>query len=780
MSPLIGQIFTLLTTLPGNLIYHLVLVFAISGALQGSIQLWRSSNFPQVRRTVQGLGILLGLQLVLFTISGLAWQHLLPASEVLPPLDRAVTLISIVWIAWLWAFPEPGRQADMSSILLTLLTLTLFALTSYFRAHFISVSFNLSLFELIWQGFSLAVVVLGILVLVLRRPNGWGSGLAMLGLALCGHLISLLWRVEGDYPGMVRLMQLASYPILLTLPQRFLSPIARPAVNRTDQPVQQERRRYSTDPKTFHALMSLAAENDTSRLGQALTRGIAHAMLADLCFLVTLNEKNELNVACGYDLIREGSLGGTSIDKESIPMLSNAIQQGRALRLPASSTSSDLKGLGQILGLSDPGHLLSVPITNTERVPVGAILILSPYSNRLWNAEDQTYLSNVANLFIPILERGQVAPAVDGEREQFIKEANELKQKYTQAARELEVLKKKSSQTQTQSARVTSLLAKQEEFQKEIAQLKEENEQLRQTSTSSPAPAPQDSLQLQEELKRSLEEIAHMQNALAESNRRILELEKSPATPLSEKSPATPLSDEQAEVIASISQELRQPMSSIVGYTDLLLGESVGILGSLQRKFVERIKSSTERIGGLIDDMIQLTNLDTGNMQFKPEPIDLNLIIDNAMAYTGSQIREKNITLRLDIPESPAPLQTDRDAFQQILIHLLQNASDCSPSEGTITLRVRLINEEGRDLLSLQVADTGGGIPAEEIPHVFDRRYRADNTLVSGLGDTGVGLAISKTLVEAQNGRIWVDSEAGVGSTFNVLLPVTIEKAEEQ
>jgi signal transduction histidine kinase len=178
--------------------------------------------------------------------------------------------------------------------------------------------------------------------------------------------------------------------------------------------------------------------------------------------------------------------------------------------------------------------------------------------------------------------------------------------------------------------------------------------------------------------------------------------------------------------------------------------------------------------------MIQLINLDTGNMQFKPEPIDLNLIIDNAMAYTGSQIREKNITLRLDIPESPAPLQTDRDAFQQILIHLLQNASDCSPSEGTITLRVRLINEEGRDLLSLQVADTGGGIPAEEIPHVFDRRYRADNTLVSGLGDTGVGLAISKTLVEAQNGRIWVDSEAGVGSTFNVLLPVTIEKAEEQ
>jgi len=474
-------------------------------------------------------------------------------------------------------------------------------------------------------------------------------------------------------------------------------------------------------------------------------------------------------VACGYDLIREGSLGGTSIAKESIPMLSNAIQQGRPLRLPASSTSSDLKGLSQVLGLSDPGHLLSVPVISIERGPVGAILILSPYSNRLWNAEDQTYLSNVANLFIPILERSQAAPAVDGEREQFIKESDELKQKYVQVVRELEVLQKKSSQSHTQSAKVTSLLAKQAELQKEITQLKEENEQLRQAG--SPTQAPQDSLQMQEELNHSLEEMARMRNDLAESNRKILELEKGPAAPLS---------GEQVEVIASISQELRQPMSSIVGYTDLLLGESVGILGSLQRKFIERIKSSTERIGGLIDDMIQLTNLDTGNMQFKTEPIDLNLMIDNAMAYTGSQIREKNITLRLDIPESPAQLQTDRDAFQQILIHLLQNASDCSPSEGTITLRVRLKNEGDRDLLSLQVTDTGGGIPAEEIPHVFARRYRADNTLVSGLGDKGVGLAICKTLVEAQNGRIWVDTEAGVGSTFNVLLPVIIEKPEER
>ena len=138
-------------------------------------------------------------------------------------------------------------------------------------------------------------------------------------------------------------------------------------------------------------------------------------------------------------------------------------------------------------------------------------------------------------------------------------------------------------------------------------------------------------------------EVARLQNTLADANMKVLELEKRSSGSMS---------SDQAEVITSISQELRQPMSSIIGYTDLLLGESVGILGALQRKFIERIKASTERIGSLIEDLIQITTIGTGLMALKPEAIDLNLIIDNAMAYTSSQLRERNITLRIDLPKS--------------------------------------------------------------------------------------------------------------------------------
>jgi signal transduction histidine kinase len=310
----------------------------------------------------------------------------------------------------------------------------------------------------------------------------------------------------------------------------------------------------------------------------------------------------------------------------------------------------------------------------------------------------------------------------------------------------------------------------QEESQKQIEQLKSENMRLRQTTDSGGIAAIQ-AEQAEKELRLALAENAHLQNAMAEANIKILELEKHQSAGIS---------SEQAEVVASISQELRQPMSSIVGYTDLLLGESVGILGALQRKFIERIKASTERIGGLVDDLIQVTTMESNPVEIKFEPVDLNLIIDNAVAYTSTQIREKNITLQLDTSEIPTQVQTDREALQQILIHLLQNAGSATPTDGTVSLRLHIQKQEQKDYLHIEISDTGGGIAPEDIEHVFQRRYRADHPLIQGLGDTSVGLSIAKALVDAQKGRIWVDSKPNIGSTFSALLPINRNHIEEK
>jgi len=450
-------------------------------------------------------------------------------------------------------------------------------------------------------------------------------------------------------------------------------------------------------------------------------------------------------------------------------MLANAVLRGRPLRLPASTTSSDLKGLGDLLGLSNPGNLLNVPISSEKGV-YGSILLLSPYSNRLWNADDQTFLTNIATSFVPIVDRARRISEVEHDRDRARHSAEDALSQAMRAQAATTDLNNQLDSLKSQLEQAAAIAAEKKEFLAQIQTLQEENEKLRSGVEKAKAQEPlaTDS-QLEGELRLTLQQVARLQNQVAESNIRVLELENKPTGKLS---------TDQAEVITSISQELRQPMSSIIGYADLLLGESVGILGALQRKFIERIRASTERIGSLVGDLIQITTLETGLMSLKPEAIDLNLIIDNAMAYTSSQLREKNITLRIDIPDTLRPLLADREALQQILIHLLQNAGAASPVEGSVTLKVRTHLEDGAEQVIIQVTDTGGGIPQEDLERVFSRLYRAENVLIQGVGDTGVGLSIAKALTEAQGGRIWVETEMGTGSTFSILLPLKSVPAE--
>ncbi|GJQ38542.1 MAG: hypothetical protein JETCAE02_09540 [Anaerolineaceae bacterium] len=756
MTSLSSQIFSFMTTQQGSVIYHLVLAFSIAGALQSAFNHWRSSEFPQARRTMVGLGVLLALNLLMFLVSALGWQQVLNLNVMLPPLDRAFVLLGLVWVTWLWAFPEPSRAADSVAALLNLLIASVTVLSLAVQPG-AQVPFNATLQDGLWQMASIGMTLIGALILLVRRPSGWGNGLAFLILAFAGHMV-YMWgdRSSGDFPGVVRLAYLAAYPILMTLPQRFPAPSVQPVSVKQEASVP-ERRRYSADPKTFHALLDLAAETNPSKMSQAVTRAIAQTMLADLCFLIFLTDnKTQLQIASGYDLIREEPLEGGNLSKTAVPMLANALQRGRPLRLPASGTSADIKGLGDALGLGNPGNLISVPMLTKEKESIGGIILLSPYSNRLWSAEDQAFLANIAAALVSIVQRGQQVTSLQQKEQatqQSLEEAltklSQFKMQNEQLTRELAEARESPASSAETAAAQTRLA----ELEAELADLRE---------AKKPRGAAEIN-QLEKELRITLEDVARLQNQLAEANMRVLELEQGGRSDRS---------NEQAEVVASISQELRQPMSSIIGYTDLLLGESVGILGALQRKFVERVKASTERIGSLIDDLIQMTTLESGLADLKSEAVDLNGIIDNAVSYTSSQIRERNISLRLDLPRSLSPIHADREALQQILIHLLQNAGAASPLEGNVTLKVKTRVEEDQEYVLIQVTDSGGGISPEDLPRVFTRLYRADNVLIQGVGDTGVGLSIARTLTESQHGRIWVESEPGVGSTFSVLLPI--------
>jgi signal transduction histidine kinase len=232
------------------------------------------------------------------------------------------------------------------------------------------------------------------------------------------------------------------------------------------------------------------------------------------------------------------------------------------------------------------------------------------------------------------------------------------------------------------------------------------------------------------------------------------------------------------EFVASLSQELRTPMTSITGYTDLLLGESVGLIGDMQRKFLQRIKANIERMSSMLNDLIGVTAIDAGQLEIRPTIVDMSEIIEDTIISARAQIEEKELTLELNLPEQMPPVEADADCAHQIMANLLGNATKCSPVGSTIEVAAQVYDEDAGNpeethYLKISIRDSGGGIAPEDQERVFDRFYRAESPLINGLGETGVGLAIVKSLVEAHGGRVWVDSEMGVGSTFSFLLPMS-------
>ena len=787
MGNTIQQVLTALTTFPGNLIYHMVLAFSIAGALQAAMSFWRDSDFPQGRRMVIGLGLMLGLRFLLFLSAGLAQQGFSNPHILLPILDRTATILNLVVIVWLWIFPEPARLPDAASGLLAMLSAAAAALSwAWWFGNYAESAFNRTWLDIGWELFALALLILGLTLIIMRRPNGWEYGLAMMAIAALGHMLHLIIpQADSDFPGFVRLAQMAAYPILFTLPRRFNLPANEttprvetiPAVIK--QPIIHEKPRYGIPPESLAALMPIFEATSASKLCKALAKSIASIMLADICLVVLPPGANgQFFVQCGYDLIREEKLGNLAIDQNLLPLLDSAMIKSRTLRLPSSSTSQDLSSIGRILGLGSTGHLLAGFVPGPKEEPFLGLVLLSPYSDRRWSKDDQNYIEQISLGLAPFLHQAKQWNSTKDELEKTKANLESFQSALDETQEENAALKSdqatitKEVLGEVKAEELDNLHEDQKKAQDTISRLQVENRRLGEMVESLIAEADTHELttsgQLKKELKEALEQIALLKNQLVSADQEILE--KSSA---SEDATTSLLSEEQVEVFASIAQDLRQPMSSIVGYTDLLLGESVGILGALQRKFLERIRASTERLESLLDDLLRITVLDGEQQNLNPEAVNLGNAIDKAIVDTSAQMREKNIILRVDLPDEMPRIHADRDALQQILIYLLKNAGAVSPTEGEIFLRAEIQEDETeRDYVIIQVADQGGGIPKEDLPRVFSRLYRADNPLIEGVGDTGVGLSIVKTLVESHAGKIWVDTEMGKGSAFNLLLPL--------
>jgi PAS domain S-box-containing protein len=256
------------------------------------------------------------------------------------------------------------------------------------------------------------------------------------------------------------------------------------------------------------------------------------------------------------------------------------------------------------------------------------------------------------------------------------------------------------------------------------------------------------------ERRRAEEQLREMQRAYTrELERRNQEIERA--------------NNLKSEFLASMSHELRTPLHTIIGFAELLAEELQGPLNEKQKRFVHHIHKDSLHLLELINDILDLSKIESGRLVLRPEAFDLRAVINESVATVQGMADSKQlrVTTRVDVD---AAIVADRLRVKQILVNLLSNAVKFTPDHGSVWVEADLSG----DTVRVRVRDTGVGIPASEHASIFDKFHQVGATTKGVREGTGLGLAITKQLVEQHGGAITVESAPGRGSCFTFTLPL--------
>jgi histidine kinase len=231
------------------------------------------------------------------------------------------------------------------------------------------------------------------------------------------------------------------------------------------------------------------------------------------------------------------------------------------------------------------------------------------------------------------------------------------------------------------------------------------------------------------------------------------------------------------DLIANVAHELRTPLTGIKGYMEGLID---GVLVAGPETY-QQVYREADRLQRLVADLQELSRVEAGAFELNRQPLAITELIRQTANRLRPQFEEKGLDLQLDLPSSLPPVLADEDRISQVLLNLIGNALQYTPHGGVVTIKADFPVRPDiltrppieKSQLVVTVGDTGYGIPAEHLPHLFTRFYRVDKSRSRAGGGSGIGLTIAKHLVEAHGGHIWAKSEGqGKGSVFSFTLPV--------
>jgi signal transduction histidine kinase len=485
----------------------------------------------------------------------------------------------------------------------------------------------------------------------------------------------------------------------------------------------------------FDASQRISSSLDLSLVLESAVQAVARTLDADQCALAFPSEEDpgQMRLEAIYNPMRRARR-----DVATFPLeYQLAVQQAMRRKMYVSVDAADnvqLRALFALMGSGQTGPLLVLPLLSRGE-PMGVMIVGNGQSRRPFAANEVKLCQAMA---------GQVVTAIENSRRHLIAQDRiaELTKVQTGVLRTSQVAE---VQVQELTERLTST-------EREIEILSQARDALEIKLVSSRVET--DTL-----------------------SKRLTMLEADWEQPDEAEAERTEL-----EMVAALAEELRPPMTTIIGYAELLLSEAMGSVGEVQRKFLLRIKAGAEQMVQMINDLSMEAGGEGRWSTAHRQAVQVSTLVEGAVAASTDQMEEKSLTLDVQLPDDLPAVEADPDQVQRVLSYLLSNACLASPVGGRIEVLATRSPSNGapleRELLdagvngfvTVSVKDFGGGLPDDGLGRVLEQTRSSQTSL--GLGESGAGLAQVRMLVEAHGGHLWVESEDGVGTTFSFVLPI--------
>jgi signal transduction histidine kinase len=717
---------------------------AASGGKDGSQVALRAAEGSKVHADSFGLRrrAAVGSILAVRVMMAAAWWAAVSVAALqpaLPGLERFASLVGLLLVAWALLGERYGSIVDPA--LAGALVVAALGLVGTLVAGRVLAGdeyFNRTPADAVWTVLGLLAAISAAAALT-ADPVGpsrpamklGATGMAILAGGFSLHLV--LGPAGDDFPAFVRLSELAGYPVLCLA---LLSAVPVPSTEIAPQMPPSEAGR-PIRPGVLIELAGLAIAENSQDLTRRLVRAVGRAAGSEVCLLLTPpNDAGRFDVTVGYDLIQEREVPGATLDRRQSPVLAAALA---ARRPPGRSRSPDSSSLRAALHLPSAGPALLAPLECDGRM-FGALLLLSPYTRKEWTEDQKQTLLGIA----PLLGRKLLQ----------MEQASGGRGPLPQGA---------ASGAGSQLPAGSMAAAHEGAGPSSGGEASGSESGIRRTGLQSALSGGERAAET-DPFHRLAFELQLALRELAEARAR---LGKDDAARWSDRRPP----DASRGELAAMAHNLRQPVSSGLGYADLLLGESVGLLGAVQRKFLERVRDGLRRVDEQLRELARAAAPDESQPAAAPPPIAFAACLEEAMGRAAGALRAGGHTVRADVPPDLPLVVAERNALTQILEHLIVHASGSSVQGAAITLRARPQPPDRPAFLQCTVTDHDPGPTGSDHGRVAGSY--AGRPAVTSAGEEGGDLPMVRALAEAAGGRIWVESTSEEGTSISVLLPIS-------